>query len=188
MSEWQDSILVLMKDFGAWALVVSIVVNIIISVLGIIPSVFLTGANLVLFGFWFGTGLSFVGETLGALVSFWLYRKGLQAFLPARFQQYRLLQRLKHAQGTSLFMTLLSLRLLPFVPSGVVNVAAAFSQASALLFLCATMIGKVPAMLLEALSVQEVLHFSWVGKLLLAGISVYMLYYLLKKKKNRGLV
>ena len=55
---------------------------------GVIPSVFLTGANLIVSGFWPGTFISFVGEVLGAIVSFLLYRKGFKNYMDNCFTKY----------------------------------------------------------------------------------------------------
>ena len=41
------------------AILISLSLNTVISVLGVIPSVFLTAANLKIFGFWEGTIISF---------------------------------------------------------------------------------------------------------------------------------
>ncbi|MDQ7864664.1 hypothetical protein RCO48_36895 [Peribacillus frigoritolerans] len=65
-----------------FSIAVSLVFNILISVLGFIPSVFITAANISVFGFEKGLILSYIGEIAGAVVSFWLYRKGFQTFKP----------------------------------------------------------------------------------------------------------
>jgi len=43
---------------------------------GYMPSVFLSGANAVVFGSVNGFFVSLAGEVLGATLSFWLYRQG----------------------------------------------------------------------------------------------------------------
>ncbi len=48
--------------FGPFAPFVSVLVGVVISVLGVLPSTFVTAANLVYFGLWMGTLLSFIGE------------------------------------------------------------------------------------------------------------------------------
>jgi uncharacterized membrane protein YdjX (TVP38/TMEM64 family) len=39
-----------LRDFGIWAILISILLNIFISLLGVVPSLFLSGANAVVFG------------------------------------------------------------------------------------------------------------------------------------------
>ena len=54
------------RIYAVW---ISIFLNIIISVLGIVPSVFITAANISFFGFKNGLFLSILGEALGAIIS-----------------------------------------------------------------------------------------------------------------------
>ena len=49
---------------------ISILLNILISITGVFPSAPLTFVNVKLFGFWNGFLLSFIGEVLGAALSF----------------------------------------------------------------------------------------------------------------------
>jgi len=39
-----------LKSFGIWAILISLFLNILITMLGIVPSLFLSGANAVVFG------------------------------------------------------------------------------------------------------------------------------------------
>jgi uncharacterized membrane protein YdjX (TVP38/TMEM64 family) len=55
----------------------SILANVIIALLGILPSAFLTATNIALFGFELGLSISIIGEAVGAITSFFFYRKGL---------------------------------------------------------------------------------------------------------------
>jgi uncharacterized membrane protein YdjX (TVP38/TMEM64 family) len=55
---------------GPFAIIVSIVLNIVISIAGVIPSFFITAANITFFGFNTGLIISFLGECVGAAFSF----------------------------------------------------------------------------------------------------------------------
>ena len=52
------------------ALLFSILCNILISIIGVIPSVFLTALNVKLFGFVGGAVVSLIGEAAGAIAAF----------------------------------------------------------------------------------------------------------------------
>lgn len=65
---------------------ISILLNILISITGVFPSAPLTFVNVKLFGFWNGFSLSFIGEVLGAALSFWLYRKGFHTLVTFSLQ------------------------------------------------------------------------------------------------------
>lgn len=157
--------------------------NIVIAVLGVVPSVFVTGANLLFFGFFWGTILSFLGESIGAIVAFILYRKGLKKFSQKHLDKYPKLKRLLEAEGKEAFYLILSLRLLPFIPSGLITLTGAIGKVSLLTFAFASSLGKIPALLIEAYSVYQVTKFEWQGKVLLASAAGYFLYLVWKKKR-----
>ncbi|MBT2582191.1 VTT domain-containing protein [Planococcus sp. ISL-109] len=122
--------------------------NIALGALGFIPSLLITPVNLDRFGLIGGSALSLSGEILGALCGFWLYRYGAKRIPPA-WQQHRWFQYFQHQQVKTVFWSVLVLRLVPFVPSGVVTAGAAVTRISAPAFFVASSIGKLPAVALE---------------------------------------
>ncbi|MEO6540612.1 MAG: VTT domain-containing protein, partial [Ferruginibacter sp.] len=98
-----NSLLELFREYHDLAILISICVSIIIAILGVVPSVFITAANILFFGFWNGTLISFLGEALGAAVSFYLYRKGFKHRVAKRLDQYPKLKRLIDAEGKEAF-------------------------------------------------------------------------------------
>jgi uncharacterized membrane protein YdjX (TVP38/TMEM64 family) len=181
----QSFVLDLFSSNPILTVIISLSLNIVIAVLGIVPSVFLTGANIIFFGFWGGTFISFLGEVLGALISFWLYKKGLSKFKLTSLSRYKWVNKLRNAKGLNAFYLIVSLRLMPFIPSGIVTVAAALTNSSFLVFAAATIVGKVPALLLEAFSVYQITQFTWIGKILLVLAAIYMGYLLIKNTSSR---
>ncbi len=179
----QDSLLQLFKEHPQLAVIISICISIVIAVLGLVPSVFITAANIVFFGFINGTIISFIGESLGAAIAFILYRKGFKKMTTTHLQKYPALNRLINAENKEAFYLVLSLRLVPFVPSGIITFAASVGKISFLIFLLASSLGKLPALLLEAWSVNEITEFTWIGKLILSLTAVGMIFWLIKKIK-----
>ncbi|WP_462248833.1 TVP38/TMEM64 family protein [Ferruginibacter sp.] len=179
----ENSLLQVFKEYPHLAAVISIGISIIIAVLGFIPSVFITAANILFFGFWNGTLISFAGETIGAAIAFILYRKGFKRITSNKLQQYPKVKRLVDAENKEAFYLIFSLRLIPFVPSGLITFAAAVGKVSFIIFCIASSLGKLPALLMEAYAVYEVTSFGWQGKLLLAVLAVGLLFWVIKKKK-----
>ncbi len=175
-----EQIIHLFNQYQAYAVLLSLIINTIIAILGVIPSFFITGANIIFFGFMKGTFISFVGEAIGAIVSFMLYRRGFKRISAVRLKRYPKLKRLIELRGRKAFLTVLALRIMPFVPSGFVTMAAAIGEISLVLFSLSSSIGKFPALLLEAYSVYEVTSFSWQGKVILILIGIILLYKLEK--------
>ena len=180
----KQEVLQLLNTYPQYAIAISICLNIAIALLGVIPSIFLTAANVLFFGFWPGTLLSFIGEAIGALVAFLLYRFGFKKPLQQGLSNYPQANRLLQLTGRNAFMAILSLRLLPFVPSGIVTFASAVGKVSVITFFAASTIGKAPALLLEAYAAMEVTNFNWQGKLILALAAMYLIYLVYKRLAN----
>lgn len=163
------------------ALLASLTVSIVIAVLGLVPSFFITAANILFFGFWQGVLVSFLGEALGAVVAFYLYRKGFKKEATHHLQKHRKIKSLIEAEGSKAFWLIFSLRLIPFVPSGLVTFAAAIGNVTAAAFLAASSVGKLPALLLEGYAVYQVTEFGWQGKLILTVFALFILYFVVKQ-------
>lgn len=180
----EEQLIYYFREYGNYAIIISILINIVIAVLGVIPSFFITGANLIFFGFWMGTFISFVGEATGAIFAFYLYRKGFKKMSQKSLQKYPKIKKLIETQGKEAFYMILSLRLLPFIPSGLITFAGAIGKVSLGLFALASSIGKIPALFIEAYSVYQVTQFEWLGKVILMLASFYLIYLVWEKRKR----
>ncbi|OLS37855.1 TVP38/TMEM64 family protein [Bacillus sp. MRMR6] len=168
------------------ALFISIILNIIIAISGVIPSAFLTAWNISYFGFTNGLVVSIIGEAAGAIVSFLLYRKGLSKLTEKHHPKNRFIDKLKTTGNLEGIFLVIVLRVLPFVPSGAVTLAAAFSKMGLISFSIASTAGKIPSLFIEAYSVNKVLQFEteWQIGILIMLFLFYILYRFLKKKKG----
>lgn len=183
----EDSLLALFEEYSRYAFMLSIIINIIVAILGVIPSVFVTGANIIFFGFWQGTLISFIGEGLGAILAFILYRKGFGKFSIKSVENYPKVKALLWKNGMEAFYFIVSMRLLPFVPSGLVTLFSSIGKVSLLIFAIASTLGKIPALLIEAYSVYQVTQWTWQGKLILIGAGISILYLAIGKvNKTKG--
>lgn len=165
----------------ALSFLISIILNVIIAVSGVLPSALITTANIVFFGFKAGLIISIIGEAAGAIVSFILYRHGLNKFhikLENRF-----LKKLKNTEGTEAVFLVIILRVLPFIPSGLVTLTAAFSQMRLLSFSIASTVGKIPSLFIEAYSAKQILDLSieWQVGIFLFVTGIYIFYKLRKR-------
>lgn len=139
----------ILSQAGLFSVLVSIFLNTIVSISGVLPSAFITIANLTFFGLFGGLLVSIMGEAVGAIISFILYRKGLTRWSP-KVDSHQIVSKLKNLEGKNAFWLILSFRILPFIPSGVVTLASAYSKVSLGLFAVASTIGKIPSLLIEA--------------------------------------
>jgi len=179
-----DSLLRLFNEHPQPAIIISIALSILVALSGVLPSFFITAANILFFGFWYGTFISFLGEAIGAGIAFILYRRGFKKGVEKKLYQYPKLKRLVYAEGRTAFYGVFALRLIPFVPSGLITFAAAIGKILFIPFLVASSLGKLPALLMEAYAVYEVTAFNWPGKIILAIIAGALLYWVIKKKNT----
>lgn len=177
----KEAVLYFFQQHPDLALAASLFISVIIAVLGLVPSFFVTAANLLFFGFWPGIFVSFGGEALGAVVAFYLYRKGFKKRTTHQLERHKRIKRLLEAEGGQAFWLIFSLRLIPFVPSGVVTFAAAVGRVSVLTFLFSSSLGKLPALLLEGYAVYQVTEFTWQGKAILTLAAFALLFYVLRQ-------
>ncbi|MGE7113742.1 TVP38/TMEM64 family protein [Lysinibacillus sp. NPDC047702] len=162
----KETTLQIFEHTGFFAIFISLFVNILISIIGVLPSVFITAANLSFFGLYHGLIVSIIGEGLGALISFILYRRGLKKWRLKDFQ-HPVMLKLKHLEGYKAFWVILSLRILPFIPSGAITLGSAFSKVSLTLFAIASTLGKIPSLILEAGAVFGFMHVDLKWKIVI---------------------
>lgn len=125
--------------------------------MGFFPSVLLTALNINVFGIALGTALSLSGEIFGAIAGFYLYRFGFSKIDPGWLKKPFWLY-IQRSSVSHVFWAVISLRLIPFVPSGLVTAGAALTPISAPLFMIASTLGKIPAVILEVAIVYGIIH------------------------------
>jgi uncharacterized membrane protein YdjX (TVP38/TMEM64 family) len=182
MAEW-------IRSWGILGIMGSIVLNIIISVAGVLPSIFLSGANAIVYGLVGGFFVSLTGEVLGATVAFLLYRYGLQK--SKGLKKLEKFSWIQHINGASRFrkgLAIVLLRMNPLIPSGVINLGAALTTISFADFLLATLVGKIPSMVFETFVGHDLVYLSENKSRLiislLAGSLVFLLFW--KREKSRS--
>ena len=76
-------------------------------------------------------------------------------------------------------------RLIPFIPSGIVTLAASISNVSGWIFIIATFFGKIPSIALEALVSYDLINIKQnYARLLITLIAIVLIYFTMKKTKN----
>lgn len=126
--------------------------NLLIGAIGFIPSFFITALNISLYGLGAGMLLSMISEVFGVWIGFHLYRFGFSK-MKDEWRQHRLMRYLHSRSASRIFFSIIALRLLPFVPSGLVTAAASATPIRSGAFLMASTIGKIPAVAFEVAAV-----------------------------------
>ncbi|RNB88830.1 TVP38/TMEM64 family protein [Brevibacillus nitrificans] len=182
LAEW-------IRSWGILGVIGSIVLNIAISVAGVLPSIFLSGANAIVYGLVGGFFVSLTGEVLGATVAFLVYRYGLQKSKGLqKLEKFSWIHKINESSRIRKGLAIALLRMNPLIPSGVINLGAALTSISFADFLLATLVGKIPSMVFETFVGHDLVYLSENKSRLiislLAGSLVFLLFW--KREKSRS--
>ncbi len=178
-----QSIVKIFSELGYWAILASLFINGVINMIGFVPSIFVTTANILMWGPWLGGALSWLSEVIGSVAAFWFYRKGIQVAKVQRHMGWNWIQSLNQLSPFRQFLSLIAVRITPFIPSGVINLVGALTTVSFFTFLFSTVIGKVPSIALEAWISYGFLHIKkYYIQLIFTFLSLGLGYVILKKQ------
>lgn len=177
-----EFILEIFQKYNSFAMLISLLINIIVAIVGFLPSIFITGANIIFFGPLNGFFISLLGEVIGGYITFYVYRKGLKKGTEKLLNDYNLMKKLVRSKGKKAGLLILQGRLLPFMPSGIVTLASAVSDVNGKIFIMATLIGKIPSIALEVLISYQIVHieenvFNLIITLVILGLIYLTLRY-----------
>ncbi|MEK3979702.1 VTT domain-containing protein [Psychrobacillus sp. FSL K6-2836] len=134
-----------------------LILNLGVGAIGFVPSFFITVINIDTMGLVLGSVLTFIGEILGALIGFHLYRWGFSK-IRSKWLNNSFFKAMKKSSPTKVFILIILFRVLPFVPSGLVTGGASLTTISGVRFMIASSIGKIPSVILEVAVVFGVLQ------------------------------
>ena len=165
------------RGFGGWAVFASIFLSVVITFGLIVPFVFLSAANGLVFGLGWGTVVSWAGEVIGAVVVFslyrWCFRSSVSRYCAHR-NYWHYMEKIGDKHG---FLTVLLGRIFPVVPSGVLTAAASVSTITFGDFALATLIGKIPSVFVKVLVGHDLLYFADNKMRLMGGLLLLLLLY-----------
>ena len=179
------AIVEILRSYGAWAALVSILLNVLINALGFLPSIFLSTANGVLFGVVPGIFISWLAECIGVIVSFLLMRSFLRQCAEMLIEKHNYLKKVDEFSGENGFKMMLFARSLPYFPSGVITALGAVSRISIKDYILATAIGKFPSTALEVIIGHDIVNYeknmARLSILIAAVLLVYLGFWWKKK-------
>lgn len=179
-----DGALEILRNYSDVAIFISLGISIIVALLGVVPSVFMTGANIIFFGPFLGFLISLLGEVVGGYITFKIYKKGFKKSFDKIKGKYKVLEDIAESKGNRSAFLIFQARVIPFIPSGFVTLAASLSDIDDLRYIIATLFGKIPSIGIEALISYGILQEGVEGiEFILTAVAIYLIYRTLKKKK-----
>ena len=186
-----ESVIELIRGYGAYAAVVSFFLMILQSILSPIPALLITLSNAAIFGWWKGALLSFWSSMVGAALCFYIAR------ILGRDVVEKITTKTGLAKVDEFFErygknSILICRLLPFVSFDIVSYAAGLTPIKFWDFFIATGLGQLPATIVYSYlgnlaGSTKTIFISIVSVVALSAL-VYMIgkIYNDKKKANKS--
>lgn len=165
------------NSFGAWAIIFSFLLDVLINALGFLPSVFVSTANGLLFGIVPGIIVSWLAETAGVIISFVLMRTILRSSAEKIIAKSKYLKKADDFSGKNGFKVMLILRAMPYFPSGILTALGAVSRISLKDYALANLIGKFPSTSLEVVIGHDVVNYQQnLDRLMIVIVLVCIIY------------
>ncbi|KQL52783.1 hypothetical protein AN964_04110 [Heyndrickxia shackletonii] len=124
------------------------------------------------FGVWQGIFISLLGVMVGTFTMFLMARYGFQQWVQRTIQKFPRSKEYETYFEKNAFLGILFLRLVPVIPSPLLNVLSGVSKVSWITFLAATIIGKLPNIVISTFAGSLFEH----NKIL--SIGIYACYFL----------
>ena len=141
-----DALLVWIRSTDSIALIMFMAV--IMALFPVIPYPVVGGVIGAALGPAIGGIVTWVGSTAASILMFMFIRYGYQEWGDRVLYRYNRLGKVTTMFERNAFLTILFTRLIPFIPSIVINVYAALSKVTFASYSIASALGKIPAMLL----------------------------------------
>ena len=138
------------RSFGSWAVVFAFFLTLFVNALGFPPAIIFSTANTLIFGIVPGIVLSCVAETVGVTISFLLLRLFFRETAEKLIAKSRFLKNIDDYSGKNGFTVMLIARMVPYLPSALLNALGALSSLSLGKYVLASFVGKFPSTGIEA--------------------------------------
>lgn len=138
------------NSFGSWAVVFGFFLILLVNSIGFPPAIIFSSASALIFGLIPGILLAWIAETVGVAISFVLLRFLFRDAAEEAIAKNAYLQKIDEMSGSKGFQIMLVARIIPYLPSGLLNILGAISKMSFKAFVLAALIGKLPSTAIEA--------------------------------------
>lgn len=181
-----DGLAEYLRSFGPYAMLISFVLDVLINAGSIFPSIFLSTANGLIFGLPLGILISWLAETVGVVISFYLMRFFFRSYAQMLIAKSNALRHIDEASGKHGLEWMAFARALPYFPSGILTAVGAVSSISARDYIVANLMGKFPSTALEVVIGHDIVNFRQHSKrLAILVVLVAIIFWSYKKYRAR---
>jgi uncharacterized membrane protein YdjX (TVP38/TMEM64 family) len=144
----KDELLILIKEGGMLSIFISMLFVAICVFFPVIPFPVLAGVIGGVFGTTQGVIVSLTGAMAGTMAFFFLSRYGFRDYAQSKLINYPKVQEYEEFLNRNSFVAILTCRLIPIIPSPVVNIICGLSKVNWVTFFTSSTIGKIPNILI----------------------------------------
>ncbi|MCP3761711.1 TVP38/TMEM64 family protein [Domibacillus sp. A3M-37] len=157
----KEQLLAMVNEGGAYSILISMLLVAICVFVPIVPFPVLAGLIGGIFGTPQGVIITLSGAMIGTLLFFYIARYGFKEWAQTKIEQYPQVKEYEEKLNKNAFLTILLVRLVPIVPSPVVNIVCGLSKVNGLVFFLASAIGKLPNILLLSFAGASFSENKW---------------------------
>ena len=139
------------RGYGDWAAVFAFFLTLFVNALGFPPAIIFSTANVMLFGIVPGIILSCAAETVGVTIAFLLMRFYFRDAAEKVIIKSPFLSKIDRYSGTKGCFIMRIARMIPYVPSALLNAVGALSSIRLRDYVIASFVGKFPSTGIEAI-------------------------------------
>ena len=139
------------RSYGSMAVVFAFLLTLFVNALGFPPAIIFSTANTLIFGIFWGIVISVAAETVGVTISFLLLRFFFREQAAQIISKSKFLSKIDHYSGEKGFVIMLIARMVPYLPSALLNAVGALSSLSLRDYFLSSLIGKFPSTGIEAI-------------------------------------
>jgi len=139
------------ESYGSMAVVFSFLLTLFVNALGFPPAIIFSTANTLIFGIFWGIVISVAAETVGVTISFLLLRFFFRDAAEKVISKSKFLSSMDKYSSEKGFVVMLIARMVPYLPSGLLNAVGALSALSLRDYFLASLVGKFPSTGIEAI-------------------------------------
>ncbi|KYG28290.1 TVP38/TMEM64 family protein [Alkalihalobacillus trypoxylicola] len=145
-----ENLLIWLQEGGTQFLLLTALLATIFALFPIIPYPLIGAVLGAAYGGLLGSTITWIGSSLASIIMFIFVRYGYQDWGHQLLNRYRSLAKVTILFEQNAFMTIFITRLIPVIPSIIVNIYSALSRVRFLSYAIASSLGKIPAMILFA--------------------------------------
>jgi len=149
-----------LRSFEIYAWAIAMLATLLQACFPFVPFIVIAGANVLVFGLFYGMLISYLMSVVGACCAFLFARYIGRDWVTRRLKRYKAAERLNRQLTKNGFSYVLMARIAFIIPSIAVNWVCGLSRMKFTHFAAATLIGKLPVVVLESMLGHDLLHLN----------------------------